>query len=97
MRRVFKYPLHVALGGTFEIPKGAYFLTLQMQHGTPTMWWSVPDDGLTYCEVREFVTVGTGIAYDEPAHHVGTFQVGDFVGHVFTDKPFPRSLAEVAA
>lgn len=82
---IWKYPLQVEDEQVIEIPYGAEFLAVQVQHEQPCLWAKVTP-GVQ--EVRtKIVTVGTG----HPAQHtdglqyVGSYQLagGNFVGHVF--------------
>lgn len=67
----------------FDLPLGAEFLTLQVQHGVPTLWWRVcPDEK----RVKTRVTiVGTGHVFDslDLGRYLGTWQEGPFVWHAF--------------
>lgn len=102
MRRyIFKFELHPSDGGSFRIPEGSFLLDLQMQLGQPVMWWSVParaDGPQSSWPLRTFEVVTTGApGYEGERHYVGTFQVGGFVGHVFSLEPVLRTLDEAYA
>lgn len=62
---VLKWPLVAAISVPFELslPPGARVVDLQFQDGMPTVWTvsetSEPDD-----DVRQFVVVPTGAAFD---------------------------------
>lgn len=67
-----------------DIPKGAWFLSMQLQGDALVAWFMVDD--MDPKEKREFTTVGTGFALPADAlkwDHFGTVQVGAFVWHVF--------------
>lgn len=103
-RYIFKFELDPSDGGSFKIPEGSFFLDLQVQQqqlGQPVMWWSVParvpPDESAWL-LRTFEVVPTGApGYEGEQHYVGTFQLGGFVGHVFSPDPFPRTLDEAYA
>lgn len=78
----------VFLGDTFTIglPEGATFLSLQMQHGKPQMWFRVDDSRPVRRQI--FGICGTGQEIPPQvasAPFLGTFQMdaGDIVIHVF--------------
>lgn len=90
-RVIWKFALDPAVGGQHQIPEGSTFLDLQVQNELPTMWWSVPVDGPKGGSLRTFLVVPTGLAsYEDHLHYVGTFQLGGFVGHVFSYEEVPR-------
>ena len=78
----------VFLGGTFSIdlPEGAVFLSVQVQHGKAQMWFRVDDSRPLRRQV--FGVCGTGCEIPSQVAHapfLGTFQLEDgaFVLHVF--------------
>lgn len=79
---IYKYQLENS-HNTIEMPIGAKVLTMQLQNGIPCIW-ALVDQKLTY-EKRKFEVIPTGpYFYDNyPLTYIGTFQNGDFVGHVF--------------
>lgn len=68
---------------TLTMPTGAIILSLQMQDNEPVMWAYVNPEETP--ERRHFMIVGTGHKFGGPGvgDYVGTFQWGQFVGHVF--------------
>lgn len=65
------------------LPRAAQPLTLQLQHGAPTVWWRVtPGEPL---DVRHFRVIGTGWKFDghKTVGYIGTWLEGDFVWHLF--------------
>lgn len=82
--RIWKYVLSMADEQTIESPVGAQFLSLQLQHGEPTIW-------LLCDETREMGTTKVGIfgtgnpMPDHPGKYLGTFQLSDgrLVFHAF--------------
>lgn len=82
---MLKYALDAATGGQHAIPSGSRFLSLQVQHGVPVMWWDVPAQDARVPPLRTFTVVPTGGPgyYNDAFTYVGTFQLGGFVGHVF--------------
>ena len=84
--RIWKYQLEIT-GLTFlDIPKGAEFLSMQVQNGLPCMWFLVENEQER--ERRVFVVKTTGAElWEDPGvqRYIGTFQTGGFVGHVFEE------------
>lgn len=93
-RYIFKYQLNEAHGGQHHIPADSWFLDLQVQNGVPTMWWSVPADSgepSRWWPLRTFTIAPTGPpGHVGSLHYVGTFQLGEYVGHVLSHEPIPR-------
>lgn len=82
MKTIWKYPLAVTDFNSVSMPVGAKVLSVQMQHGNPTLWAIVnPAESL---EIRHFLTVRTGHELPENAgDFYGTYQFGPLVFHVF--------------
>jgi hypothetical protein len=88
MKSIFKYPLEITDEQEVMMPKWCTPLSVQMQNGQLVMWALVDTEQPI---VRAYVRVyGTGnplpdefYANREYNHFVGTFQHGQFVGHVF--------------
>ena len=84
MYTIWKYEL--TLGDkTINVPIGARFLDVQMQHGKPLLWALVDSEAEKVdIDIR---IVGTGHDATEIAGmpHVSTFQMGPLVWHVFAD------------
>lgn len=86
---IFKYTFEVDPEVEIEMPKGAHILTVQVQHGYPTIWAIVDPEQPK--EIRHLRLFGTGHPLDiDPAasRYIGTFQLdmGNFVGHLFEAK-----------
>jgi len=68
-----------------EVPKGAKFLTVQNQHGEPTLWFLC--DPKQPLETRSIQWVGTGVDVKNPDElvYIGTIQQhgGTFISHFF--------------
>lgn len=82
MIEIWKFRL--GLGQTFvEMPARARVLTVQMQHGAPTIWAQVEPS--QFPDRREFYAIGTGHPIlRSDLVYVGTVQDGGgFVWHVF--------------
>lgn len=87
MRNIYKY--EVVIDDQFEVslPRNAVFLSVQLQHGVPQMWWLV--DPNVAAHPRKFRVRGTGHQFQENPHeteaHLGTFQMnnGNLVWHLF--------------
>lgn len=81
MSVIWKFP--VRLGeSTIAAPRGAKFLTFQLQDGTPCFWALVDESAPL---VEYLVTVrGTGHAIpDNRGTYIGTAQDGTYVWHGF--------------
>ncbi len=95
-RSVWKYPLtpeSADISGRHHVmmPRGAHVLTVQQQHGVPTLW-ALVDPGVA-STVRVFEWVGTGHVVSDlnSSSYAGTVQArsGDFVFHLFEVKDLP--------
>ena len=68
-----------------ELPKGAVFLSLQVQRDQPWVWFSV--DPTATKERRVFMTRPTGVEWESSGRelYLGTFQLehGTLVFHLF--------------
>lgn len=82
--KVFKYVLQFSTGIVQPIimPPGAEVLTVQLQELKVCMWAKVRAD-IAHSQERKFILIGTGRPLPDSVSYVGTFQDGDFVGHVF--------------
>jgi hypothetical protein len=80
MRTIWKYSVFIAPGGfVHKIPKGARFLSVQVQDkDLPYMWFTVETDNPR--EVREFLLVETGQNIPQD-----TFTVSDYLGTILLD------------
>jgi hypothetical protein len=91
-RVVHKHPVYV--NTTLQLPRGARFLSLQVQNGQPQSWWLVdpnPDPLDGPLETVNLIVVGTGHQWDDRLDHwefLGTFQLETegFVGHLFRER-----------
>lgn len=90
MKTIHKYPIPYGtrnLGEGVRLPRGAQIIAVQMQRGlasifAPQLWAVVDTD--EPMEWRDIVVRGTGYAIDgEVGRHLGTFQDGPYVFHVF--------------
>lgn len=87
---VWKYALPMGGWGVLpgvvchiEMPAASQILTLQVQHGVPTLWAQVnPKSSVV---TRVFQWVGTGTEAPSGSRYVGTVQMrgGDFVFHLY--------------
>lgn len=84
MKTIHKYTLE-AYPSEYLIPKDAKFLSVQVQHGKPRMWFLV--DPEAKLERRRFSGFGTGheVSTEGLKDFLGTFQLdeGALVFHVF--------------
>lgn len=86
--KIYKYTLDVVSEQTLLLPIGAEFLSLQVQQGTPAMWFKVNPDA-EGTQATRFYVLPTGQEFNyDPGTFLGTFQLlaGNFVGHVFWSK-----------
>ena len=85
MKTVWKYTLTLDEDLNFlEMPKDAEILTVQIQHGFPTLWVLV--DPSAPFEIRVVRVAGTGHELpDNIGKYIGTFQIyeGSMIVHVF--------------
>lgn len=81
--RVYKYPLQTVLWQEIEMPAGSVILSMQVQNEIPCIW-ALVNPHLEETEKRIFKVHVTGFDFIDPhSSYIGTFQNGDFVGHVF--------------
>ena len=88
MKQIFKYDVLIKDKFNVSIPKGAEFLSVQVQHDKPVMWFLL-ESTIEY-ETRRFLVIGTGRCFHylhdhESCKYLGTFQLlcDEFVGHLF--------------
>lgn len=90
MKAVFKYPFVVQDEFTLDVPlgKSMQVLKVEMQGQFPCIWALVVSDARD--EAVRFRVVGTGHRHPDSWwvgwKHVGTFQQGQFVWHVFMEQ-----------
>lgn len=81
--RIYKYSLKGIKREEIEMPAGSVILSMQVQKGTPCIW-ALVNPNLDETEKRIFEICVTGFDFIDPrAIYIGTYQIGDFVGHVF--------------
>lgn len=96
MKTIWKYNLSPPTEvSTYNMPKGAKFLTIQQQGDFyhPCMWFEVDDEQPK--EMVEFLMVGTGHPLpDESYKYLGTgiFKGGELVFHIYTKKSLLDSI-----
>jgi hypothetical protein len=86
MITIYKYTSHVNDKITFQVSKGAQFLSVQSQHELLAFWFIV--DNTEPTEERSFVVYGTGHPVGiHTGKHVGTVQHMDglLVWHIFEE------------
>lgn len=89
MRRVYKLPISLNDHSEFVLPISARILTIQLQHGVPTMWYDFEDGDETVKTVR-IRCAGTGHPIKgRTMPYFGTVQLndGDLVLHYFVEEP----------
>ena len=92
MITIWKFQLMFIDQQVLRVPMGAHVLSVQIQNGIPCLW-IVVDDTRPHVE-RVVYTFGTGhhlnIEMSKPFDFVGTYQLDDFVGHVFVSREGER-------
>lgn len=88
MRQVFKYQPDIAMHEPFfqlELPQGAVFLKVAMQHDRLTFWFEV--DSNNTMQQRSFAVVPTGMYVpkhmDGPVEFLETVFQGIYVWHIY--------------
>lgn len=83
MRSVWKYPLRLERGDEqdFDMPAGARVVHVAPQAGVATLWADVETSAAVLR--RRFLIVGTGYPAPDDGEHVGSWQQGSFVFHLF--------------
>jgi hypothetical protein len=84
MKTIYKYPVDLKNESSkVELPLGAKFLTIALQHGTVQMWFEVYDQQPKI--EQEFRVVGTGWEIPEGWEYLGTcLNIGQsFVWHLY--------------
>lgn len=87
---IWKFPVLVTDAQVVIMPRGAQFLTLQVQNEEPCLWAMV--DPELPKEKRYLLTIGTGSNFPPVIDkYVGTYQLdgGALVFHVFESGPVP--------
>ena len=84
--KIWKYPVYPHVF-SHTMPRGAKFLSVQPQHEDVQMWFSI-DPGFQVAseeltDLRFFQVVATGEEYKGNLVYLGTFQLGNFVFHLF--------------
>jgi hypothetical protein len=84
MHTIWKFPVQPS-NFTLDLPIGATFLSVQVQHRSPQCWFLLDPEAPKV--TRRFVLLGTGHSVPEPRKltHRGTFQIreGQLVFHLF--------------
>jgi hypothetical protein len=82
MKQIWKFKL---AHGMIEVPRGAQYLTCQMQHGEICAWFIV-DPAERDLEVRRYQIIGTGHDFNpQGLEHFATVQDGAYVWHLFQE------------
>jgi len=84
MDMIWKFPFEISDTVRIEMPKNAYILHIECQNNIPCMWAIV--DPVADTEIRKFRIIGTGHPFTYNPEFLGfisTFQMGQFVWHVF--------------
>jgi hypothetical protein len=83
--RIFKYMVPLGGSGDLELafPKGARFLTLQVQGRDPCIWALVDPDAAPQLRRLQWIGTGHDASSLDDAHYLGTVQTGPYVFHLF--------------
>ncbi len=82
MKQIWKFKLS---GGLINVPRGAEYLSCQIQHGEVCAWFIV-DPFEKSTEPRKYQIIGTGHDFNpEGLEHFATVQDGAFVWHLFQE------------
>ena len=91
--RIWKYQLRLTGQQSLIMPKGAEFLSVQMQ-GEILCLWALVDEYRGDTETTLITLYGTGHRVPrDPGEHIATVQCddGSLVFHVFAAKPYPSA------
>ena len=85
---IWKYEFDGSIESTIKMPKDAKILTIQTQNDIPCIWISFNIKYINELESRVFETKGKGISFedDDNLHYIGTYQVCEYVFHVYERK-----------
>lgn len=84
MNIIYKYPLELVSEQTLVLPVGSKVLSVQMQHGVPTVW-ALHELGSTAAQTEVLVALtATGEQFHvDNWNYIDTLQNGEHVWHVF--------------
>lgn len=85
MITIWKYEIPILREFVLDMPKNAKILTCREQFDKPVLWACV--DPKQELEQRKFLLIGTGHFFQDKfeCNYIATFQLGEFVGHLFED------------
>jgi hypothetical protein len=83
VRTVYKYNFQIHDEFTLETHESFHVVLAGLQNGTPTLWAIV--DTESPIVQHKFFVEGTGHPIAPKSFHVGSFQQGSFVWHVFQE------------
>lgn len=85
MKAVHKYEIYFRETNlaSFLIPRGAKFLSLQVQNGNPVLYFEV--ESLNKTTKQDFLLVETGVTIPTGVKYIGTVMLagGSYVLHVY--------------
>lgn len=85
MNTIWKFAINHNDKTVIELPQGSKFLSAQMQHGLPCLWFQVDPEAIK--EERAIIIYGTGHEIFAPDHkqYLGTVQEmgGALVWHIY--------------
>ena len=96
-RMIFKYTIPEGRNG--YLPKGSRIIRVAMQHGSPRVWAEVfvsevqsgvPADPADINDENrhrfdEYFIVGTGEAIPDTWEHIGSYDDGPYIWHIYRD------------
>jgi hypothetical protein len=81
---IYKYNIPIQDEFTIEIPNRSRFLCVQTQNNLPVMWFQCQPTEILL--PHKFYIAVTGHETSKDGYgYLGTFQVNEFVGHLFYD------------
>lgn len=81
---IWKFPFRIDDVVGLEMPEKSHILHVECQHGMPCVWALVIPESTKM--LRTFCLIGTGHPITAAlGKHVGTFQQGPFVWHMFEE------------
>lgn len=83
-RVIWKFTFPFKKEFELEMPEDAYILDVQLQNSIPALWAICNTEARK--EIRNFVLVGTGQEFNLTGlNYIGTFQIEEFVWHLFEE------------
>jgi len=90
MKSIWKYPLRLTEHQYFEIPVRAIPLCIELQNGTPTIWFEVETTNPKKDRSIRIIGTGEELDFSELYHYLGSFLIAEdsLVFHVYVETSF---------